>query len=72
MAAITKRFALLLLRTKFLERTHGSALFTRGETQAIVVVTLGNDRDAQIMDDIIRREQRPLHAALQFSSLFCR
>ena len=33
-----------------LERTHGSALFTRGETQAIVVTTLGTDRDAQIID----------------------
>jgi polyribonucleotide nucleotidyltransferase len=40
------------IRTKFLERTHGSALFTRGETQAIVVATLGNDRDAQILDGI--------------------
>ena len=33
-----------------LDRTHGSALFTRGETQAIVVTTLGTDRDAQIID----------------------
>jgi len=33
-----------------LERTHGSALFTRGETQAVVVTTLGTDRDAQIID----------------------
>lgn len=33
-----------------LPRTHGSAIFTRGETQAIVVATLGNDRDAQILD----------------------
>lgn len=40
------------IRTKFLERTHGSCLFTRGETQAIVVSTLGNDRDAQILDGI--------------------
>ena len=40
------------IRTKFLERTHGSCLFTRGETQAIVVATLGNDRDAQILDGI--------------------
>ena len=35
-----------------LERTHGSALFTRGETQAIVVTTLGTDRDAQLIDAI--------------------
>jgi polyribonucleotide nucleotidyltransferase len=40
------------IRTKFLERTHGSVLFTRGETQAIVVATLGNERDAQILDGI--------------------
>ncbi|MDI1352948.1 MAG: polyribonucleotide nucleotidyltransferase, partial [bacterium] len=40
------------IRTKFLDRTHGSCLFTRGETQAIAVLTLGNDRDAQILDGI--------------------
>ncbi|KTD72167.1 polyribonucleotide nucleotidyltransferase [Legionella tucsonensis] len=43
----------IAIRTKLLERAHGSALFTRGETQAIVVATLGNDRDAQILDNII-------------------
>ena len=42
----------IAIRTKFLERTHGSALFTRGETQAIVVATLGNERDAQRIDSI--------------------
>jgi polyribonucleotide nucleotidyltransferase len=40
------------IRTKLLERAHGSALFTRGETQAIVAATLGNDRDAQILDKL--------------------
>ena len=35
-----------------LPKTHGSALFTRGETQAIVVSTLGTDRDGQIIDAI--------------------
>ena len=35
-----------------LPRAHGSALFTRGETQAIVVVTLGTERDSQIIDAI--------------------
>ncbi|PCJ15961.1 MAG: polyribonucleotide nucleotidyltransferase [Gammaproteobacteria bacterium] len=34
----------------FLANTHGSALFTRGETQAIVVATLGSNRDAQMID----------------------
>lgn len=42
----------IAIRTKCLERTHGSALFTRGETQAIVVATLGNERDAQILDSL--------------------
>jgi polyribonucleotide nucleotidyltransferase len=37
-------------RVGVLPRTHGSALFTRGETQALVVVTLGTTRDAQIID----------------------
>ena len=40
------------VRTGILPRTHGSALFTRGETQAIVVTTLGTGRDAQIIDAI--------------------
>ena len=40
------------VRVGMLERTHGSALFTRGETQAIVVTTLGTDRDAQLIDAI--------------------
>ena len=38
------------IRTSLLERTHGSALFTRGETQALVVTTLGTERDAQRID----------------------
>ena len=37
-------------RVGVLPRTHGSALFTRGETQALVTVTLGTTRDAQIVD----------------------
>jgi len=35
-----------------LPRTHGSAVFTRGETQALVVTTLGTERDAQTIDDL--------------------
>ncbi|MFK8029454.1 MAG: polyribonucleotide nucleotidyltransferase [Gammaproteobacteria bacterium] len=38
------------VRVGLLPRTHGSALFTRGETQAIVATTLGTGRDAQIID----------------------
>jgi polyribonucleotide nucleotidyltransferase len=39
-------------RTSVLPRTHGSALFTRGETQALVVATLGTARDGQIIDAV--------------------
>jgi len=42
----------ITVRTGILPRTHGSALFTRGETQAIVITTLGNGRDAQQIDAI--------------------
>ncbi|WP_310389041.1 polyribonucleotide nucleotidyltransferase [Roseateles sp.] len=38
------------IRNSILPRTHGSALFTRGETQALVIATLGTDRDAQRID----------------------
>ncbi|QJC33372.1 polyribonucleotide nucleotidyltransferase [Enterobacteriaceae endosymbiont of Donacia clavipes] len=41
------------VRTGILPRTHGSALFTRGETQALVTVTLGTARDAQSLDNLI-------------------
>jgi len=40
------------VRAGILPRTHGSALFTRGETQAIVTVTLGTSRDSQLIDAI--------------------
>ncbi len=40
----------ITIRTGVLPRVHGSALFTRGETQALVVTTLGTERDAQIID----------------------
>jgi polyribonucleotide nucleotidyltransferase len=38
------------IRNSVLPRAHGSALFTRGETQALVAATLGTDRDAQVID----------------------
>ncbi|XZQ55117.1 MAG: polyribonucleotide nucleotidyltransferase [Arsenophonus sp.] len=41
------------IRIGVLPRTHGSALFTRGETQALVTVTLGIERDGQLIDDIM-------------------
>ncbi len=40
------------IQTEVLPRTHGSALFTRGETQALVVTTLGGKRDEQMLDNI--------------------
>lgn len=40
----------ITIKTGVLPRTHGSAVFTRGETQAIVTATLGTTRDAQIID----------------------
>ncbi len=53
----------ITVKTGVLPRTHGSALFTRGETQAIAVTTLGTTRDAQIIDAIEgeRKENFMLH-----------
>src|SRR5690606_33126906 len=42
----------IAVQTGVLPRTHGSAFFTRGETQAVVVATLGTSRDAQIIDSV--------------------
>ena len=47
------------IRTGVLPRTHGSALFTRGETQALVVATLGTQRDAQIIDALAGEYKEP-------------
>ncbi len=47
------------IRTGVLARTHGSALFTRGETQALVVTTLGTGRDAQIIDGLTGERKEP-------------
>ncbi|AFP84910.1 polyribonucleotide nucleotidyltransferase [secondary endosymbiont of Ctenarytaina eucalypti] len=41
------------MRTGILLRTHGSALFTRGDTQALVATTLGTERDAQNIDELM-------------------
>ena len=49
----------IAVKTGFLERTHGSALFTRGETQAIVIATLGTERDAQIIDSLAGEYKEP-------------
>ncbi|MEN8803242.1 MAG: polyribonucleotide nucleotidyltransferase [Thiogranum sp.] len=59
----TKTVRPIAVRTGVLPRTHGSALFTRGETQALVVTTLGTERDAQIIDALqgTYRERFMLH-----------
>ena len=59
----TKTVRPIAIRTGVLPRTHGSALFTRGETQAIVVTTLGTGRDAQLIDALegMRKENFMLH-----------
>lgn len=59
----TKTVRPISIQTGVLPRTHGSTLFTRGETQAIVVATLGTERDAQIIDALEgeRKESFMLH-----------
>jgi len=59
----TKTVRPIYARTSVLDRTHGSALFTRGETQALVVTTLGTERDSQIIDALEgeRRDPFMLH-----------
>ena len=47
------------IKVSALPRTHGSAIFTRGETQAVVVATLGTGRDAQIIDAIEGERKEP-------------
>ncbi len=53
----------ITIRTGVLPRAHGSALFTRGETQALVATTLGTEREAQIIDALQgeRRDNFMLH-----------
>jgi polyribonucleotide nucleotidyltransferase len=59
----TKTVRPITIRTGILPRVHGSALFTRGETQALVITTLGTERDAQIIDALqgSYRERFMLH-----------
>jgi len=58
------------VRVGMLPRTHGSALFTRGETQAIVVTTLGTQRDAQIIDALEGERKDPFMLHYNFPP-FC-
>ena len=55
----TRSIRPIRIRAGVLPRTHGSALFTRGETQALVVATLGTGRDAQLIDAIEGERKEP-------------
>ena len=55
----TKTVRAITVRVGVLPRTHGSALFTRGETQALVIATLGTGRDAQVVDGIEGESKDP-------------
>jgi polyribonucleotide nucleotidyltransferase len=55
----TKTVRPIAVSVGLLPRTHGSALFTRGETQAIVVATLGTERDAQTIDALEGERKDP-------------
>jgi polyribonucleotide nucleotidyltransferase len=53
--------------TGLLPRTHGSALFTRGQTQALVVATLGTTKDAQRLDSIDEPQEQTKHFMLHYN-----
>lgn len=59
----TKTVRPIKVKAGLLPRTHGSSLFTRGETQALVIATLGTERDAQLIDALEgeRRDSFMLH-----------
>ncbi len=54
----TNEIRKITAEASILPRTHGSALFTRGETQALVTTTLGSSRDAQLLDSIDGNEDK--------------
>jgi polyribonucleotide nucleotidyltransferase len=66
----TKTVRNIEIKTGILPRTHGSALFTRGETQALVITTLGTERDAQIIDALDRSYREPFMLHYNFPP-FC-
>ena len=57
----------LAIETGVLENTHGSALFTRGETQALVVTTLGSKRDAQLIETLESNDRIEDHFMLHYN-----
>ena len=60
------------IETGVLPRVHGSAVFTRGETQALVTSTLGTADDAQKIETVRGRDLEALHAALQLPAVLGR
>jgi polyribonucleotide nucleotidyltransferase len=57
----------LKIETGVLDNTHGSALFTRGETQALVVTTLGSKRDAQLIEKLEASERQNDYFLLHYN-----
>ena len=66
----TRTVRQITVRTGVLPRAHGSALFTRGETQALVVTTLGTERDSQIIDALAGSYREPFMLQYNFPP-FC-
>ena len=60
------------IETSVLPRTHGSAVFTRGETQALVTCTLGTADDAQKIESFEGETVEELHAPLQLPAVLGR
>jgi polyribonucleotide nucleotidyltransferase len=66
----TRTVRQITVKTGVLPRAHGSALFTRGETQALVVTTLGTERDSQIIDALEGSYRQPFMLQYNFAP-FC-
>ncbi len=66
----TRTVRQITVKTGVLPRAHGSALFTRGETQALVVTTLGTERDSQIIDALAGSYREPFMLQYNFPP-FC-
>ncbi len=62
----TKTVRKVTVKVGVLPRAHGSALFTRGETQALVVTTLGTERDSQIIDALTGSYREPFMLQYNF------
>ena len=62
----TKTVRKVTVRVGVVPRAHGSALFTRGETQALVVTTLGTERDSQIIDALTGSYREPFMLQYNF------